>query len=131
MVLDYIESVRQKNPDKKIDYVWNNILKVGMAKAKGTPPQEIVKLTQEHFPAIKAEVEILKPDVVVFFTGPYYDQYIKHEFPDAEFMKIQDMKEREICQVKSAYLPTRTFRTYHPGYLVRGKQELFKVLKDL
>lgn len=130
-VRDYTKSVRQNNPDKKIDFVWNNILKVGRADAKGAPSPEIIKFQQDYFPVIKAEIEILKPDVVVFFIGPYYDRYLKHEFPDAEFMKIQAMKEQEICRIHSAFLPSRTYRTYHPQYLVMRKQEILKVLKEL
>lgn len=131
MVRDYAESMQQKNPNMKIDYVWNNILKVGIAKEKGTPSHDIINLQQKYFPVIKAEIEILKPDVVVFFTGPYYDEFIKYEFPGVDFIKIQAMKEREICVINSEYLPARSFRTYHPGYLVRGKQELFEILKSL
>jgi len=130
-VRGYVKSVQSKNPDKKVDYIWNNILKVGRADAAGKPSSEIIKLQQDYFPVIKAEIEILQPDVAVFFTGPYYDEHIKQEFPDAEFVKIQDMKERTICEIHSAYLLARAFRTYHPGYLVRGKLALFEMLKDL
>lgn len=130
VVRDFIKSVKQNNPDQKIDYVWNNILKIGRADTKGTPTPEIIELQHEYFPAIRAEMEILRPDVVVFFTGPYYDQYIKHEFPDAEFINIQDMKEYEICKIYSNKLPARTFRTYHPQYLVLRMKEILKVLKE-
>jgi hypothetical protein len=131
MVREYTKSVQQKNPHMKIDYVWNNILKVGRAENIGKPLPEIVALQQKYFPVIKAEIEILQPDVVVIFTGPNYDEHIKYEFPGAEFIKIQELKEREICAINSKYLPARTFRTYHPGYLVRGRQQLFEKLKDL
>ena len=131
LLRDYIKSVQQKNPDKKVDYVWNNILKVGRTDAVGKPSPEIIKLQQDYFPVIKAEIEILQPDVAIFFTGPYYDEHIKQEFPDVEFVKIQDMKERMICEINSDHLPARAFRTYHPGYLVRGKLALFEMLKDL
>lgn len=130
-VRNYTKSVQLKNPRKKIDYIWNNILKVGRADAKGTPSPEIIKLQHDYFPVIKAEIELLKPDVVVFFTGPYYDQHIKHEFPDAEFAKIENIKEQEICAIHSTNLPSRTFRSYHPQYLVMRKQEILKILKDL
>lgn len=131
MVRDYVKSVQQKDLNMKIDYIWNNILKVGRAEGMGKPHPKTVELQQEYFPVIKAELEILKPDVVVFFTGPYYDEYIKYEFPGAEYINIQNMKEREICVIDSEYLPARTFRTYHPGYLARGRQQLFERLKDL
>ena len=131
MVRDYHKSVLDKNPGKKIDYIWNNILKVGLANKRGKPSSDIVKLQQEYFPVIKAEIDILKPDIVIFFTGPYYDEHIKHEFPDVDFMKISGMKEREICEIHSSSLPTRAFRTYHPDHLVWGKKALFEALKEL
>jgi hypothetical protein len=127
---DYMKTIQIKYPEKKIDYVWNNILKVGKAKGKGTPSSEIIIMQQEYFPVIKFEMEILKPDIIVFFTGPSYDKYIKYEFPDVKFMVIQDVEEKEFCKVDSALLPDKAFRTYHPQHLCFKGKAYMSFIKD-
>jgi len=68
---------------------------------------------------IRFEVELLKPDIVIFFTGPHYDQYIKKAFGDILYEPIQDYAQHKLTFIKSSYLPANSIRTYHPGYLNR------------
>ncbi|MDR2119131.1 MAG: hypothetical protein LBP25_06325, partial [Tannerellaceae bacterium] len=69
-----------KFPDKHIQYLWNNIIKVGRSDEKGRPPVHIYELELEYFCVIPSEVEILRPDVILFFTGPDYDDAIRNNF---------------------------------------------------
>lgn len=69
-------------------------------------------------PVIKSEIKILKPDIVIFFTGPYRDKWIEHNFNDAKFLKTEtSFSKWPLAQLVSKYLPEKSFRTYHPNYL--------------
>jgi hypothetical protein len=63
------------NPtSEKYGFIWNNLLKVDLNKNRSSQLEE--ELGKE-FPVLIEEIRILKPDVVVFFTGPNYDNRIK------------------------------------------------------
>ena len=51
----------------------------------------IYKIEKEHFSIAKEEVEILKPDVILFLTGPNYDQYIKDKFYEISKICIRNV----------------------------------------
>lgn len=68
--------------DRNVEVVWNNINKIG--KYAGTGVKDITReLERENFNVISKEMEILKPDLVIFFTGPSRDGDIRHNFPNA------------------------------------------------
>ncbi|MCY1368135.1 hypothetical protein D9M69_551010 [compost metagenome] len=68
------------------------------------------------------ELEILNPNMVIFFTGPSYDARIK-SLLCGELIDVQDFTSRELCLVKSKHLNTKIIRTYHPNYLRRSGLE--------
>lgn len=116
-VKDFKNSLQEKYPNKKVEFVWNNILKIGKEGDKGAPSEEIINITQKEFPVIKNEIEILKPDVILFFTGPNYDVYINNIFSNTDFQQVSNWDTRYLAKVKGDRLPEKTFRTYHPRYL--------------
>jgi len=72
---------------------------------------------------LRHEVEVLKPDVVVFFTGPSYDNSIQCAFPEAEsYPLVPESPKSEIAMVNAPGLPINTIRTFHPVYLQRSRR---------
>lgn len=78
------------------------------------------------------ELEILKPDVVIFFTGNPYDNLFMdwqfdtqknfyQEIPEAFEIGIDKWKFGRLC---NPLLPQKTFRTYHPNYLRRVSKKV-------
>lgn len=68
--------------DKKVAYLWNNISKLSVGGRKGVDCG-IHNLEKEYFHVIPQEIEILKPDVLIFLTGPgqnTYYSYIQDNF---------------------------------------------------
>lgn len=65
-VKDYMNTIKQLNPNKSVGYVWNNILKIGKETSKGKPNNTFIDIQKEKFPVIKEEINILKPDIVIF-----------------------------------------------------------------
>jgi len=108
-----------------IQYIWNNILKIGKKGEKRTPSKDIIDITFKYFDVIKDEIKILQPNVVIFFTGPDYDQYLRQTFEDLKFEALGNHNKRHISTIKSQYLPpNKTVRLYHPGYLLRSSKKL-------
>jgi len=97
-------------------FLWNNVNKFGKVNSKGRPDDDVTTLENKYFNVLSEELDAVKPDICVFFTGPQYDEDIKAKLPDAEFIPIDGYQPNELVQVKSACLPDRSFRTYHPGY---------------
>lgn len=98
------------------EILWNNINKFGKASGSGRPIADVTRLENKLFNVLREELDVIKPDVCIFLTGPNYDNDLVHKLPDAEFLEIGDYQKREFALVKSKYLPSNSFRTYHPGY---------------
>lgn len=112
----FSKEIQSANSDKNIYFSWNNINKIGKFKGTGID-SEVEKLEREFFSVIKSEVDLFKPDIVIFLTGPSRDSNIKYHFEDAEFISIDStVKTRAMAKVKSQYLPENTIRLYHPSY---------------
>ena len=109
-----------KYPKQKKSYVWNNIIKIGRLGERGRPPREIYDLEREYFPVIKAEIEILQPNVVIFLTGPSYDDVLRDNFGPVELQPLRPFSERQLSSLKLTGVQN-AFRTYHPNYLWRHK----------
>ncbi len=103
-------------PNKNIYFSWNNINKIGKRKGTGFS-LDTEKIEREYLPVIVAEVELFKPDIVIFLTGPNRDSRISHHFHDAEFLSVDEFTPvRALAKVKSTLLPEKTIRIYHPSY---------------
>ena len=115
--------------DRKIFLIWNNIIKIGKncsennkEKCKGRPQQHIYNVEREFFPVIKEELILIKPNIVLFFTGPNYDDVIKDNFGTLKYEAVEPFSERQLSRVSLNNIPF-VFRTYHPNYLWRHKIE--------
>jgi hypothetical protein len=85
----------------------------------GKPPREPFLTTIEKLDHILYdEIQLLKPDVVIFFTGPKYDRRISKLFNN-ELTEIDGFHKRKLAEMTLADKPFKIFRTYHPNYLRR------------
>jgi hypothetical protein len=68
------------------------------------------------------EIDILKPDFLVFLSGPKYDTYINDIFGNPQKKAIAGFNENELCECA---IPTvkKAVRTYHPAFLHRNNLE--------
>ena len=73
------DDILQTYPDKKVSMIWNNISK--LSTFEGAPVDSFAhEIEHEYFHVIPKEVKILKPDILIFFTGPRENKYYKGEF---------------------------------------------------
>jgi hypothetical protein len=109
----------EKFPGKQIQYLWNNIVKIGKAEAKGRPPAYIYEQERTFFHVIPEEVNILQPNVFLFFTGPNYDDAIHNNFEATGYTPVPPFEARQLAKISIPAIDS-AFRTYHPNYLWRN-----------
>ena len=105
--------------------LWTNIFKVNVngSVMKNCRAAEVSALQRAQKGLLVEEVKLLKPDIVVFLTGPRYDSAIRCEFPDMEISALsRRVSESSVGIIRAEGLPARTIRTYHPEYLQRSRQ---------
>ena len=96
-------------------YLWSNLVKMDDA---GRRPNAELERVVADLGLLEAEIESYDPQVVIFFTGPYYDARLVATFPGAELVRHS----KPVARLVHPNLPTRTFRTYHPRYLRMSRQ---------
>lgn len=72
----------------------------------------------DAFPVLCDELEILRPTIVVFVTGPNFDSTIERRI-HATLRPVRGFSRSALALVESAHLPCESFRTFHPNYLCR------------
>jgi len=95
--------------------IWTNLNKFDLDANRpyGEYEIEISKLDK----MLIKEIEILKPDICIFFTGPSFDNRIKNIFADIEFLNVNDWEYGQLSQLKHKNLPNFSYRTHHPKSL--------------
>lgn len=122
----------KNNPD--VGFVFQNVVKIGKCVDKGCD-DTIFDLSQKYFSVWKDELDILKPNLIIFVTGNY-DGRIRREIGSficeplwkGEFLDqlIFDDPNMPLC-----------IRTNHPAYLQRTKRyhamanKISRIIKNL
>jgi hypothetical protein len=101
---------------------WTNVFKVsyrrGSPEMGGDPAgranhrDPLIKL-QEDFSTLLEEIAILRPKVVLFFTGPAYDRHLEKALPGISFYGSRGL--RKVDGLKGLRKGGVVLRTYHPG----------------
>ena len=117
----FLTLLQNEFPNKKISSVWNNVIKIGNSgRDKNYPPEYIYNIENEKFKVISSEIEILRPDIILFLSGPNYDLELKNSLNEAVFSELsEDFTERKLAKIKYKNYKN-VFRTYHPNYLWRN-----------
>jgi len=103
---------------------WTNLVKCDYKKNRPSP--KIEARIQGSFPVLEKEISILSPDMVLFFTGPSYDERLVSSLPGSSFESVSNYARRYLARISNPLLPENSFRTYHPNYLRRsGKEKNF------
>ena len=134
-----------ENASKKI--LCNNIYKFSYVEAGLSPNSKLFKNKQQREQYLKPlyelqrdlllkELEILKPDVVLFMTGNpndplffdnideddirYDSKVYKVKYEDIPEMAAKGVDKWKFGRLVYEKFPRETYRTYHPGYLQRN-----------
>ena len=103
-------------PDRA--FVWSNLVKVDQCARRPSPQleEEVCRLG-----LLAGELQVVRPDAVVFFTGPYYDERLRQTFAGVELAPLTP-DVRDVALLKHPDFPAKAYRTYHPAYLRRAKK---------
>lgn len=115
-----IESILHIDPCESI---WTEIDKMDMGG--GRADVHTSNLIYNAFPVLRHELKIANPDVIIFFTGPTYDDRIKSIFGGVQYNNIGDIPLRHFARLAHRELPEKTYRTYHPFHLRTSKYKLW------
>ncbi len=111
---NFLSSLNAHFPDKRIACLWNNIVKIGKAEGRGFCGEEIYYAQKRHFSVIEKEIEILKPDLILFLTGSY-DSRICDCWKGAQFAALSPFAADEVAKVSLPGLDIPAYRTNHPS----------------
>ncbi len=109
------------NPElkKKPCFLWSNVSKY-CTEEGGSIPMEEYKSIVKEINFLPGEIKITSPDIIIFFSGPSYDDRIRIQIEGIKFEKIyDDIPVKELAKVIHPDLPKNSFRTYHPNALQR------------
>lgn len=115
----FINQLKKHCPN--VGFVCNNIVKIGKQFSPGCD-DTINDLTLKYFPVIPEELSVLKPDIILFLTGPSYDKRIKGALGDFQTEQINNINNFIQIKFKDSSLP-KAYRCYHPRYLRLSGQE--------
>ena len=105
--------------------MWTNLFKVDVSGSvmKNCKVRHRRLLRAAQAGLLAEEIRLLKPQIVIFFTGPHYDDELLDAFPDATLSPLLPHHDaREGALVHSEALPICSIRTYHPTYLQRSRR---------
>jgi len=129
-------SHKENIQEQKVVVIWNNISKIGKPNNGTGVSEEIRQIERKTFAVVSKEVEIIKPDIIIFSTGPNRDGDITFHFKDAVFIPTETSSEaRNLAVVNSMHLPVATIRLNHPRRYTRllkanAIQTIFELLKN-
>ena len=128
----------RKNFDENVDgtetaVLWNNLFPMslddGSVYHKSTD-EEWETIQRETKGKLSAEIKILQPNAVVFFTGPYYDSMLINEFEGVELRQFDGYEKRQAAWLNHPSLPSTSLRTYHPNHLSWKLPELLDAVEE-
>ncbi|WP_274008493.1 hypothetical protein M1D72_05725 [Vibrio sp. AK197] len=108
-VIRKIESTMGLEP---YSIAWSNLNRYD--QACGSPKLPVLVSVEELDHLLKAEVSILKPDVLILFTNHKYDSRLHKLYPEALFENIPELPDRHFKRVSHPELPSVTIRAPHP-----------------
>lgn len=107
---------RSLNPDKDLNgLLWTNLSKIDQNQT--TPDYEHVENNFDGYKLLEREIELTRPDAVVFLTSWNQDELITRIFPRVEFQECKNIESRYLVKLSHDKLPENTYRTYHPRFL--------------
>ncbi len=112
---------RKLNPNGPArSFLWSNLARIGKAEEAGRVPDESLKFWSGQR-LLAAEIKLLCPKMVLFATGPDYDDLLTKEFPGIRLKGLSH--EEPVSAISHPDLPALSFRSYHPTFLRRDKLE--------
>ena len=119
-----INNLEDIKDSKKTYFAWVNLREFSFDEAPKTLLNEEAKnIINKEFNILEEQLKIISPDIVLFLTGPNYDNYITNQLKGVEFKTVENYQIGQFARVEHEALPKNSFRIYHPSYLRRSGLE--------
>jgi hypothetical protein len=109
----------ERCPGKKVGFIDTNLIKMGVEAYGGqdTTPFWYKTITKPYLNVlILQKIEVLKPDYLLFLTGPKYDKYINDIFGNPPKCAVQGFAEKDLCRLDIPNVK-KALRTHRVNYL--------------
>lgn len=112
--------------NSKYSCMWTNLSKYDQNKEEPDAKhrEDFSKLDN----LLKDEINVLKPEFCLFFTGHKFDNRLGNIFADLQFIPVDGFDPNILVQLKSPDLPSLCYRTSHPNWISRQNKK--SQLKD-
>ena len=110
---------------EKCSCAWSNLNRFDHdGKSPRGPNKEKIleELSKLDF-LVKEEIQILKPDICLFYTNWKYDHRLAALYPGVQFQNIDGLPSGHFARLTHEALPKLTFRTPHPRTIRTRKWE--------
>jgi hypothetical protein len=106
------ERAADNKPEKSLPVVWANLFCASYKKKTPLPAKAFGLLSDLSSELLRAQVDLLDPDIIFFATGKKYDPFLNNVFPASERKEEWRGKGNVLrgFQLRRA----RCFRTSHP-----------------
>lgn len=104
------KTIGQKN------FLWTNVSKFSKADEGTAIDLNDFKFFYENFNVLERELEITKPDVIIFLTDNSWDEKIQFQISETiNFLKVDnEIDKLELARLTSNPFPYHTYRVAHP-----------------
>lgn len=128
----FIRLLKKKFPEQIIAYTYNNVVKIGKSSGIGFPGETVYQIEMKHLDILKQEIEILKPHLLLFFSGVSYDDRIRNKLGDFSKQTVKAFAQDKLCRLHFAdkKLPI-AFRTHHPKAMYLQKLDRYEYLNSI
>jgi len=119
------KNIRKLTRDMNCEIVWNNVYKIGnRGRNLNRPHEKVRQIENDYFDVIQEEISILKPNVILFLTGPNYEARVNKKFGIRGYQSISNHETNKLAKILIS-TEILAYRTYHPNYM-----QLHKLLKE-
>jgi hypothetical protein len=105
-----VDKARTEKP--KTGFLYSNLLRIDCSKSEYLK-NKVFAIDNNNI--LLKEIEILKPDVIIFATGTY-DGFLKSTFKGVKYGTTINRKINEYSLLQHPLLPEKSIRIYHPDY---------------
>jgi hypothetical protein len=140
----FISRLNEKFKGKQIRYVWNDIAKLGRDTTKDwgmkNDAGKLWNIEMNYFDVVKSEIQIIEPQIVVFFTGPtpYWESKLQQKLgiTQVNYKSIQNwnnLGQVALLELNKERFPSvqYAFRTYHPCARASKKARYDAIIENI
>lgn len=107
----------------RLNYYWSNLFKMADINGNMITDTYFIDEYINKIQTLTYEIDIVKPDIIVFMTGPTFDSYLNKIFNNITYDPIPGLNNilyKISAENNGMYFPKYAYKTYHPRYLYKG-----------